>query len=251
MDKGAQVDVLRREHAIAVSKYDFDRAEAIEHQIGRLRVDMTRGLERRQDNLRVLKYDEHRERIRGEHALNDAVFVEHGFGVQREFHMRLKGLQDRHARQLADLGLDHVSALERVASRPVPEAESMLLESRRLAADRRYSQARSVYREGVRARQATVDERRCECDTTFVRAERKLRQRQQREVQMLVAKQEAAVTGLAARRARETVVATNKMRATAARAERERAVERRTETYRPASARRSASVTRTSARSVF
>ncbi|KAK8886104.1 hypothetical protein M9Y10_041564 [Tritrichomonas musculus] len=192
MDKSAQIEVLRREHKNAVDNYDFDRAELISRQIQRLRTEISREFESNQAGSTELDLDEQREKLHGESERTDATLMGKLVELQKKYHFRYKELQARHTQQLTDLSLEHTMALERETSRPIPEVEKLLQQSKIFGKVHNYSQAKMVYQEAMEIQRRVNEQRRNECNILFMRAERKLKEKQARELKLLEEKQETA-----------------------------------------------------------
>ena len=196
MDKSAQISVLRKEHQAAVNNYDFDRAELIERQIARLRTEISRENESTLEGKANLKFDEQRERILCESEKTDATLMDKLITLQKQFHQRYKDMQAMHTQQLTDLSLEHTLALERELSRPIPEVDSLLSQSKILGRDHNYRQARAMYQEAMAIQKRVNDQRRNKCNAVFLNAERKLKEAQAKEIKQLEDKQETAKEGL-------------------------------------------------------
>ncbi|OHT02905.1 hypothetical protein TRFO_06970 [Tritrichomonas foetus] len=192
MDKSAQIDVLRKEHQNAVNNYDFDRAEMISRQIQRLRTEQSREQENYHLGALNLDLDEQREKINGETARTDAALMTKLVNLQKRFHNRYKILQEKHTQQLTDLSLEHTMALEREASRPIPEADTLLQQSKIYGRDHNYTAAKATYQEAMKIKNQVNEERKKECNILFMKAEQQLKDRQAREIRLLEEKQEAA-----------------------------------------------------------
>lgn len=250
MDKEAQIEILRKEHTIAVTKYDFDRAELIERQIQRLRTEISRDYDRTQYCVQDLDLDEQREKIRGKTARADASLIQKRMEIQKSFHEKFRALEERHTQQLTDLSLQHAAALDREVSRPVPEADILLAESVQHGKSHNYQRARELYQEAMKLKESVNEERRNECNVLYKRIKQKLQEKQEREKTLLMEKQESAISNLNQMHSKKTTTLANKLKVKEIKHEQQRALERtgmRTGT-RPATARRSASVSRSSMR---
>lgn len=212
MDKSAQIEVLRREHQNAVNNYDFDRAELISRQIQRLRTEISREFESNQAGSTELDLDEQREKLHGESERTDATLMEKLVDLQKKFHIRYKELQARHTQQLTDLSLEHTMALERETSRPIPEVEKLLQQSKIFGKAHNYTQAKMVYQEAMEIQRRVNEQRRNECHVLFMRAERKLKERQARELKLLEEKQEAAKEEINQKYSKHKTIIDNRMK---------------------------------------
>ena len=256
MDKSSQIEMLRKEHTIAVDKYDFDRAELIERQIQRLRTEISRDFERSQSHVQDLDLDQQMEKIRGTSSKIDAHMMEKRIQIQKRFHERFSELQTLHTQQLTDLSLEHTAALEREAQRPIAEVDALLADSRRNGREHRYVEARAIYQQAMALKSRVLAERQNECNDKYTRLERKLKERQQKEMKLLHEKEESAVSDLNLKHNRKTTMVDNRMRVKEIKAEQQKAFEKnastRLKTLRlHSSQRRSASVTRSRPKAVM
>lgn len=247
MDKSAQIEVLRKEHINSVNNFDFDRAEQIEKQIQRLRTEISRDYEQSMYGMTSFDLDEQREKILGESARTNATLMQKRVELQQRFHERYKQLQERHTQQETDLSLEHTAALEREAMRPIQEVDKLLSQSKVFGRDHQYAQAKALYQEAMKIKDRVNKQRKMECDATYQRTLRKLKDRQRKEMNLLSEKQEAAIEELNMRYSAHENVIQKRMNVKQLKATQknvDRTVSSRMSTSR-ASARRSASVTRT------
>ncbi|OHT09215.1 hypothetical protein TRFO_21945 [Tritrichomonas foetus] len=243
MDKSAQIDVLRKEHKNAVDNYDFDRAELISRQIQRLRTEISREYESIQEGTTNLDMDEQREKILGDSERTNANLMEKLVELQKRFHIRYKELQARHTQQLTDLSLEHTMALERETSRPIPEVDNLLSQSKIQGREHNYQQAKALYQEAMKIQKVVNEQRRNECNILFMKAERKLKDRQARELKLLEEKQASAKEEINQQYSKHKSVLDNRMKVKEIKATIKPAVER--STMRSAiGRRRSSSVSR-------
>ena len=212
MDKSAQIEVLRKEHQNAINTYDFDRAELISRQIQRLRTEISREYENYQVGTTTLNLDEQREKIHGETQRTEATLMEKLVDLQKRFHERYKELQAKHTQQLTDLSLEHTMALERETSRPIPEVDKLLQQSKIYGKEHNYQQAKSLYHEAMAIQKRVNEQRRNECNALFQKAERKLKQRQARELALFEEKQNAAKEEINQQYSRHKTVIDNRMK---------------------------------------
>ena len=243
MDKSGQIEVLRREHKAAVDSYDFDRAELIERQIQRLRTKISRDFANQQDGETNFSLDERRERCLGDSERTNAVLMNRLTDLQKRFHARYKQLQERHTQQLTDLALEHTMALERELQRPIPEVESILAQSKIYGRDHNYQMARSTYQEAMAVKNRICNRRKMECNAMFLRAERKLKERQAKELKLLEEKQEAAKEEVNQKFSKQKDIIDNRMKVQEIKASFKPGVERTT-MRTTTSARRANSVSR-------
>ena len=213
MDKSAQIDILRKEHQIAVSNYDFDRAELISRQISRLRTEISREKENMNIGYMNLELDEEREKINSKTARNDANLMNELVNLQQRFHRRYKELQNKHTQQLTDLHLEHTMALERELSRPIPEADEYLEKSKMYGKAHNYAAAKQAYQDAMRIKRQVTESRRNECDSLFARSEQQLKDRQAREIRLLEEKQETGKSNVNIKYAAQKSIINNTLKA--------------------------------------
>jgi hypothetical protein len=193
MDKTTQVEILRREHSIAVGKFDFERAEMIDQQIKTLKNRMAREWESSDLDLRSLDLDGRRERILGTSAQATASLMDQRIEKQRTFHQRYQALQARHTQELTDLSLQHTMELERELARPIPEVEALRRESTIYGHQRKYAQARAAFEQAKQLKEAVIAERQAEVNARYLRRERQMKVNHDKELSLLGEKQQSAM----------------------------------------------------------
>jgi hypothetical protein len=212
MDKKQQITILRREHASAVGRFDFDRAEFIKTQITRLRAEITR--ESQTDKTAMLSFDiaGHKERILADSARVDTHLLQKRIELQQRFHLRYSKLQELQTQAANDLSLQYTLALERELSRPVPEADQRLREAKALARADEYAPARVAHQQAAQIREGAQAERRRACAEIFARNHAQLSERHDRELELLAEKQNAALAELEKRRSGHRELVSTRMR---------------------------------------
>jgi hypothetical protein len=213
MDKGTQIEILRKEHNIAVSKFDFERAEIIDQQIRTLKNRIARESESSDLDLRSLDLDERRERILGISARATASLIDQRIEKQHIFHQRYQVLQERHTQELTDLSLQHTMELERELARPVPEVETLLRESTIYGREHKYAQARAAYQQASQLKEAVIAERQAEVNARYMRKERQVKANQDRELSLFGEKQQSAMGAINKRYTEHERRRTNQLKA--------------------------------------
>jgi hypothetical protein len=193
MDKATQIEILRKEHSIAVSKFDFERAEVIDQQIKTLKNRIARESQSSNQDLLSLDLDERRERILGTSAQATASLMDQRIEKQRIFHQRYQVLQERHTQELTDLSLQHTMELERELARPIPEVETLLRESTIYGHEHKYAQARTTYQQAMQLKDTVTAGRQADVNARYTRKERQLKANQDRELSLLGEKQQSAM----------------------------------------------------------
>jgi hypothetical protein len=193
MDKATQVEILRREHDIAVSKFDFERAEMIDQQIKILKNRMARESESLNLDLRSLDFDERRERIMGISAQATASLMDQRIEKQRTFHQRYQALQMRHTQELTDLSLQHTMELERELARPIPDVEALRRQSTIYGHEHKYMQARAAFEQAKQLKNAVIARRQAEVNARYFKREQQLKANQNKELSLLSEKQQSAL----------------------------------------------------------
>ena len=196
MEKGAQIELLRKEHAQAIENFDFDKAELINQQIKRLKNEIIRGNTSLLSELNQAEIEEEKEKLRGESAQQNALMMQERIRIQKRFHERFQQLQTKHTQQTTDLTYQHTATLEKEMTRVVPEAEKLFERAKILGREHQYNQARLIYQEGQDTKTAVLEERRKKCALQFERQTKILKEQQDREMALLAAKQEAALEKL-------------------------------------------------------
>jgi hypothetical protein len=193
MDRSAQLEALRTEHAAAVERYDFDLAEVIDQRIKQLRTELSREASSTCPEMLTLDLDVQRERILDDSAQDTSTLLQMEIDLQARFHRRYQQLQERHKQQLADLAQSHAQELERELTRTTPELEYLLQEAKRFGRIHDYAQARASYRTATALRERLNNRRREACDAAFFRNRQKLKEKQDWEMQLLAEKRDAAI----------------------------------------------------------
>lgn len=221
MNRSLQIESLRKQHKIAVGNYDFNRAEQIEEQIQRLRMEITQDFENSKHSL-DLSLDEQRETVKSRSQKMRASQLLEDFDVHKNFTTRLHEMELRHAEEQRQLATEYDALLEREMHRTIPEVEVLLAEARSHGNARRYSQAKAVYQEAMNLKKHICADRRTNCSAQFVRSQRRLEQRQKREKDILASKKETLETDLKLKRTRQREASLNTMRVKELKAEQER-----------------------------
>jgi hypothetical protein len=192
MDKQDQIAILRREHEDAVERYDFKRARNITTQINTLRSAITTESRSSKFGRFDFAVDEREEQILGEWELTKAQLMQEQVDLQQTFHERYQHIQDQYAEQLRKISLRHTIALEREASRAVPEADKLFARSKQCARALKYELAESAFKEATQIKEQILQQRRENCNAAYTRSESLAKQNLEKELNLLAFKQEAA-----------------------------------------------------------
>jgi hypothetical protein len=244
MSRVSQIESLRREHGIACRKFDFDRAQLIEKQIQRLQSERSRDFEVSVVDTAALQIEEQRDKILGDSARGNAVYTEKKLEIQRIFHRRFQQLKERHTQEQTDLSREQTMQLESRLRRTNPEVATLEREATLLGHQHRYADARTVYKNAERVRSTVTQERRDQCEAAFLKSQNRLKSRQQREEDLLVEKQQAAIRALDQQLADYSSSVANQMKVKEFKASRLRVGQTPSGRVSQASARRSRSVSR-------
>lgn len=210
MNKDEQITLLRTEHANAINSFDFDRAEVIMNQIRRLQNEIKR--EQAQVSDRTFDIDEQREIIMGESAKQSATLMQQRVELQKKYHQRYKRMQKQHTDEQTELANQHTMALEREASRPIPEVEKLLNESKVKGRAHAYAEAKAIYQEAMRIKERVINERKNVCNAEYDRQKQKMLSRQKKEMELLTEKQETAIKELDQRHEAQENLLKNRMK---------------------------------------
>jgi hypothetical protein len=169
---------LRREHNRAVDDFRYADAARLQYAIDRIVSDPEACRWRRCAADRARAIRSQADRKRGAYARERERILDC-------YRPRLAALTARQDAELAALGQERARALEREATRPIPEVDHLLMRSRVFARDHQYEYAGEVYREALRRRDAAVRERTAACRATFRDQKRHMAARHARELAVL------------------------------------------------------------------
>jgi hypothetical protein len=212
MDKEAQIKILRREHETAVDKFDFDGAELIQVQINRLRAERAREFEVETTDLLYLDLDEEKMRIQDDSAQVHSYLIQKRIDLQQRFHRRYSRLQELQTQAVAALSLQYTTNLERELLRPVPEAETLFAEAKLLGRAHQYAAARAAYQKAAEIRDRANEEKRQTCGEIYGHAQARLKEKHERELQLLAEKQEVALRKIESRMTNNKELVTSRIR---------------------------------------
>jgi hypothetical protein len=140
----ARILQLRRQHKLAVSNVDFDRAEELDREIA-----ACRNSERA--SATALLFSQFRDRtvsiVEGSRAYVAQLVnkkEDSDRAVRIQINSLFQSLQDSHFKSLADFERDSAQARLRETERTIPEQEKLLLEARHAGAAHLYDRAREL-----------------------------------------------------------------------------------------------------------
>jgi hypothetical protein len=188
-EKTSQLDALWRQHSEAICSYEFERANLINEQIKLLHTTAP-------SIVPELDLASQRQRIRDDLNQTDSILTRTRHEIQTVYTGRCQDLDEIHTQQYQDLCLRHMQDLEREAARPVPEAESLLRHSRLFGKEHKYSLAAAAFQEAQNIRRTVLADRCSNIDTLFTRSQRKLREKQEREMEVLRERERQALAAL-------------------------------------------------------
>jgi hypothetical protein len=187
--KRSQLDALWRQHSEAIRSYDFERANLINKQIELLH-------ESAPSIDSELSVELQKQKIRDHLDQADTILTKTRHEIEAIYIGRCQDLDEIHTQQYRELCLRHTQDLERETARPVPEANSLLLYSRLLGKQHKYELAAAVFQEAQSVRKATLADRCSNADALFERSQRKLREKQEREKDILRQRESQAFAAL-------------------------------------------------------
>ncbi|EAY01248.1 hypothetical protein TVAG_027160 [Trichomonas vaginalis G3] len=197
MDKAAQIELLKKEHQVAVDNFDFDRAESISIQIKKLQTAQNR------PQTRNTQLDEETEKLKTSANIAKTKTTQDRVELQRKFHERFQELTKQHTEELNNLSLSYALARERELKRPVHEASVKYEQSKKFGTDHNYQMARSLYQEAVQLEEEVREKRTRQIEEQYRRQKSKLEARQKRETDLLAEKQRAALEELELKASKE------------------------------------------------
>lgn len=197
MDKAAQIELLKKEHQVAIDNFDFDRAESISMQIKKLQTAQNKPLTRN-TNL-----DEETEKLKTSANIAKTKTTQERVELQRRFHERFQELTKQHTEELNNLSLSYALARERELKRPVHEATVKFDQSKKFGSAHNYQMARALYAEATEIENRVREKRTNQIEEQYKRQKSKLEARQKRETDLLAEKQRAALEELELRASKE------------------------------------------------
>lgn len=197
MDKAAQIELLKKEHEVAIDNFDFDRAESISMQIKKLQAAKNKPFTR-DTNL-----DEENEKLKTSANKAKTKTTQDRVELQRRFHERFQELTKQHTEELNNLSLSYALARERELKRPVHEASIKYEQAKKFGTAHNYTMARNLYQEAQEIENTVREKRTNQIEEQYKRQKAKLEARQKRETDLLAEKQRAALQELELRASKE------------------------------------------------
>jgi hypothetical protein len=188
----SQIAVLRQERRVALAQYDYQRAQEIYLQIQQLQNGASSAVHS-QARTSQLELECRRDLIVNHSSQTDCLLIQKKAEIAQRFLLQREAIEQSFSQDYENLCFQHITAVTRDASRPVPAAERLLHEAELRGNHDDYDGARNIYNEAMAIQKATREERCSNLEEAFAQSKRRLQERKLKDLALLADRENSAI----------------------------------------------------------